>query len=159
MIRIQALVQGYASQLTKSIQLSSSPRRSQREIIALLGGGFVNTLGQEDSAIGLANLAGSAVLGGVQGQIGEALGLSQFRIFPTPLINDKERTTSNQLGVAAEAGVDLSNDLSVSIQKIVNTDRPPQWGLRYRLNENTTIRGSSNFADDNRGIVEYEQRF
>jgi translocation and assembly module TamB len=159
MIRIQALVQGYASQLTQSIQLSSSPRRSQREIIALLGGGFVNTLGQEDSAIGLANLAGSAVLGGVQGQIGEALGLSQFRIFPTPLINDKERTTSNQLGVAAEAGVDLSNDLSVSIQKIVNTDRPPQWGLRYRLNENTTIRGSSNFADDSRGIVEYEQRF
>ena len=159
MIRIQALVQGYASQLTKSIQLSSSPRRSQREIIALLGGGFVNTLGQEDSAIGLANLAGSAVLGGVQGQIGETLGLSQFRIFPTPLINDKERTTSNQLGVAAEAGVDLSNDLSVSIQKIVNTDRPPQWGLRYRLNENTTIRGSSNFADDSRGIVEYEQRF
>jgi translocation and assembly module TamB len=159
MIRIQALVQGYASQLTQSIQLSSSPRRSQREIIALLGGGFVNTLGQEDSAIGLVNLAGSAVLGGVQGQIGEALGLSQFRIFPTPLINDKERTTSNQLGVAAEAGVDLSNDLSVSIQKIVNTDRPPQWGLRYRLNENTTIRGSSNFADDNRGIVEYEQRF
>jgi translocation and assembly module TamB len=55
--------------------------------------------------------------------------------------------------------VDLSNDLSVSIQKIVNTDRPPQWGLRYRLNENITIRGSSNFADDNRGIVEYEQRF
>ena len=159
MIRIQALVQGYASQLSKSIQLSSSPRRSQREIIALLGGGFVNTLGQEDSAIGLANLAGSAVLGGVQGQIGEALGLSQFRIFPTPLINDKERTTSNQLGVAAEAGVDLSNNLSVSIQKIVNTDRPPQWGLRYRLNENTTIRGSSNFADDSRGIVEYEQRF
>ncbi|MEB3121911.1 MAG: translocation/assembly module TamB domain-containing protein [Snowella sp.] len=159
MIRIQALVQGYASQLTKSIQLSSSPRRSQREIIALLGGGFVNTLGQEDSAIGLANLAGSAVLGGVQGQIGEALGLSQFRIFPTPLINDQERTTSNQLGVAAEAGVDLSNDLSFSIQKIVNTDRPPQWGLRYRLNENTTIRGSSNFADDSRGIVEYEQRF
>ena len=159
MIRIQALVQGYASQLTQSIQLSSSPRRSQREIIALLGGGFVNTLGQEDSAIGLANLAGSAVLGGVQGQIGETLGLSQFRIFPTPLINDKERTTSNQLGVAAEAGVDLSNDLSVSIQKIVNTDRPPQWGLRYRLNENTTIRGSSNFADDSRGIVEYEQRF
>ncbi|MFM7572566.1 MAG: translocation/assembly module TamB domain-containing protein, partial [Snowella sp.] len=150
---------GYASQLTKSIQLSSSPRRSQREIIALLGGSFVNTLGQEDSAIGLANLAGSAVLGGVQGQIGEALGLSQFRIFPTPLINDQERTTSNQLGVAAEAGVDLSNDLSVSIQKIVNADRSPQWGLRYRLNENITIRGSSNFADDNRGIVEYEQRF
>lgn len=159
MIRIQALVQGYASQLTKSIQLTSSPRRSQREIIALLGGGFVNTLGQEDGAIGLANLAGSAVLGGVQGQIGEALGLSQFRIFPTPLINDKERTTSTQLGVAAEAGVDLSNDLSFSIQKIVNTDRPPQWGLRYRLNENMTIRGSSNFADDSRGIVEYEQRF
>ncbi len=159
MIRIQALVQGYASQLTNSIQLSSSPSRSQKEIIALLGGGFVNNLGQENSTVGLVDLAGSAVLGGVQGQIGEALGLSQFRIFPTPLMNDEKTTTSNQLGVAAEAGVDLSNDLSISIQKIINTEQLPQWGLRYRLNENTTIRGSSNFADDSRGIVEYEQRF
>lgn len=159
MIRIQALVQGYASQLSNSIQLTSTPRRSQRELIALLGGGFINTLGQEETTIGLVNLAGSAVLGGVQGQIGEALGLSQFRIFPTTLIDEKNRTTTNQVGVAAEAGVDLTNDLSISIQKIVNTERSPQWGLRYRVNENTVIRGSTNFSDDSRGVIEYEQRF
>ncbi|MEB3309985.1 MAG: translocation/assembly module TamB domain-containing protein [Snowella sp.] len=159
MIRIQALVQGYASQLSNSIQLTSTPRRSQRELIALLGGGFINTLGQEETTLGLVNLAGSAVLGGVQGQIGEALGLSRFRIFPTALTNDQDRTSANQLGVAAEAGVDLTHDLSVSIQKIINTERSPQWGLRYRVNENTVIRGSTNFSDDSRGVIEYEQRF
>ncbi|MGL5035637.1 MAG: translocation/assembly module TamB domain-containing protein, partial [Microcystaceae cyanobacterium] len=158
-VRITAKIQGYSSELNRSLQLTSVPRRSQREIVALLGGDLANTLGQGDATSGLANLAGSAVLGPLQGRIGEALGLSQFRIFSTPLINEKERTQANQLGVAAEAGIDLTPDLSLSVQKIINADRPPQWGIKYRINENLRVRGSSNFADDNRGIIEYEQRF
>jgi translocation and assembly module TamB len=160
-VRINAQITGQASDLTNSIQLSSTPRRSEREIITLLGGGFINTLGQDDveTTVGLANLAGSAVLGSVQGQIGEALGLSEFRIFSTPLVNEEDRLQGNQIGVAAEAGIDLTQQLGVSIQKVINADRPPQWGLRYRINENTIIRGSSNFEDDSRGVIEFQQRF
>ncbi|MEB3226827.1 MAG: translocation/assembly module TamB domain-containing protein, partial [Synechocystis sp.] len=160
-IRIKAQINGPASDLKNSIQLSSTPRRSEQEIITLLGGGFINTLGQDSTqtTVGLANLAGSAVLGAVQGQIGEALGLSEFRIFSTPLVNEEERIQGNQIGVAAEAGIDLTQQLGVSIQKVINADRPPQWGLRYRINENTVIRGSSNFRDDSRGVIEFQQRF
>jgi translocation and assembly module TamB len=158
-VRVQANVQGFASQLTNNVALTSTPARSQREIITLLGGSFVNTFGRGDSALGLANLAGSAVVGSVQGAIGQALGLSEFRIFPTPLLNEKDRIAATQIGVAAEAGVDLTHNFSFSVLKILNTDRPPQFSLRYRLNENMVIRGSSNFADDSRGAIEFEQRF
>lgn len=83
-VRIRARVEGYASQLTNSIELTSTPPRNQREIITLLGGGFVNTLGRGDTTLGLANLAGSAVFGSLQGAISDTLGLSEFRVFPPP---------------------------------------------------------------------------
>ncbi len=158
-VRIQAQVKGFASQLTNSIELTSTPKRSPVEIVTMLGGNFVNSFGRGETTLGLANLAGTAVLGPVQGAIGEALGLSEFRIFPTQLSSEQDPIQSSQIGVAAEAGIDLTQNLSLSVQKIVNTDRPPQLGIRYRINENTVIRGSSNFADDSRGSIEFEQQF
>ncbi|ACB50506.1 hypothetical protein cce_1156 [Crocosphaera subtropica ATCC 51142] len=158
-VRIRANVEGFASNITKSIDLSSQPKRSQQQIITLLGGTFLNTLGTGETTLGLANLAGTAVLGPVQGAIGEALGLSEFRIFPTPLINQDDALDTSNIGVAAEAGLDLTEDFSLSIQTIVNSDRPPRLGLQYRINDSTTLRGSSNFSDDNRGSIQFEQRF
>jgi translocation and assembly module TamB len=54
---------GVASQLSDSLELTSTPARSKTEIVALLGGSFVDTLGRGDSTLGLVNLAGSALLG------------------------------------------------------------------------------------------------
>jgi translocation and assembly module TamB len=85
--------------------------------------------------------------------------LSEFRIFPTPLINENDSLDTSNIGVAAEAGLDLTEDLSLSIQTIVNGDRPPKLGLQYRINDSTTLRGSSNFSDDSRGSIQFEQRF
>ncbi|AIE74029.1 MULTISPECIES: translocation/assembly module TamB domain-containing protein [unclassified Synechocystis] len=160
-VRIQAHINGYGSEINDNIQLTSTPRRSPQEIITLLGGGVLSTLGQDSTqtTVGLANLAGSAVLGPVQGRIGEALGLSEFRIFSTPLMNEGDRLQGNQIGVAAEAGIDLTPQIGVSVQKIINSDRLPQWGLEYRVNDSTVIRGSSNFQNDSRGVVEFQKRF
>ncbi|MGK7958828.1 MAG: translocation/assembly module TamB domain-containing protein, partial [Crocosphaera sp.] len=158
-VRIKANLEGFASNITKNIELSSQPKRSQQQIITLLGGSFLNTLGTGETSLGLANLAGTAVLGPVQGAIGEALGLSEFRIFPTLLINKEDTLDASNIGVAAEAGLDLTEDFSLSIQTIVNSDRPPRLGLQYRINETTTLQGSSNFSDDNRGSIQFEQRF
>ncbi|MDJ0844558.1 translocation/assembly module TamB domain-containing protein [Crocosphaera sp.] len=158
-VRIKANVEGFASNITQSIKLSSQPKRSEQQIVTLLGGTFLNTLGTGETTLGLANLAGTAVFGPVQGAIGEALGLSEFRIFPTPLINQEDALDTSNIGVAAEAGLDLTEDFSLSIQTIVNSDRPPKLGLQYRINDTTTLRGSSNFSDDNRGSIQFEQRF
>jgi translocation and assembly module TamB len=157
-VRIYATVKGLASQLTNSIELTSSPPRSQTEILALLGGSFVDTLGRGDSTLGLANLAGSALFGSFNTVLSDAFGLSEFRLFPTQIIDEK-RDGDRIIGLAAEAALDLTNNISFSVLKILNIDLPAQFGFRYRLNENFIIRGSSNFEDDTRGVIEYEFRF
>ncbi|BBA80033.1 hypothetical protein RGRSB_1625 [cyanobacterium endosymbiont of Rhopalodia gibberula] len=158
-VRIQATVKGFASQLNNGVELTSQPKRNSAEIITLLGGSFLSPLEKWETQLGLAHLAGTAVLGPFQGTIGKALGLSEFRVFPTQLIDEKEQLNNLSIGVVAEAGIDITNELSVSMQKILNSDIPSHMGIRYRINDNILIRGSSNFADDSRGSIQFEQRF
>jgi translocation and assembly module TamB len=156
-IRIQAKATGPASQLFDNLDLTSSPSRSQGEILALLGGGFVNTLGRGDSTLGIANLAGSALLTNIQGLLGNAVGLSELRLFPT--VSTNRNTGSSTLGLAAEVGVDLTKNISASALKVLTSDQPTQFGLRYRVNDQLLLRGSSDFAGDSRAVLEYELRF
>jgi translocation and assembly module TamB len=156
-VRIEAKVVGPASQLFDNLELSSSPSRGRNEIIGLIGGGFVDTLGRGDSTLGIANLAGSALLTNIQGFIGNALGLSEFRLFPT--ISTDEDRRSSTLGLAAEAGVDITPAFSASVLKILTSPQPAQFGLRYRINDNILFRGSTDFDGDNRAVFEYNVRF
>ena len=156
-VRIQARVEGPASQIADNLELTSTPSRSEAEIVALLGGRFVDTLGRGDTTLGLVNLAGSALLSNVQNVIGDALGLSEFRLFPTIIRNDEKRTSS--LGLAAEAGIDITRNISVSVSKELTTDQPFQYSLRYRLNENLRVRGLTDLSGESGAIVEYERRF
>ncbi|MUH00518.1 hypothetical protein F7734_52915 [Scytonema sp. UIC 10036] len=163
-VRVEARVEGPASQLDKNLELVSSPARSQTEIVALLGGGFIDTQGRGgDSTLGLINMAGSAVLNNLQGplnQLGTALGLSELRIFPTILSDNPEAgRNSSSLELAAEAGVDITRRISVSGLKILTTGDPVQWGVNYRLNDSIRLRGTTNFSDDNRAVVEFQKRF
>ncbi|MDX2244606.1 MAG: translocation/assembly module TamB domain-containing protein [Leptolyngbyaceae cyanobacterium bins.302] len=160
-VRVRAQVNGYASRLAESLELTSSPPRSEAEIIALIGGGYVDTLGRGDTLLGIANLAGSALLTNVQTAIGQALGLSEFRLFPTYTANNERDSGdgTSTLGLAAEAAVDITPALSVSVLKILTNSEPAQFGLRYRINDNLLLRSSTNFSDDSRASVEYELRF
>lgn len=158
-VRISAEVRGLSSQIANKIQLTSSPPRSQTEILALLGGSFVNTLGRGDSTLGLANLAGSALFGSLNSQFSDLFPFGEFRLFPTQIID--ESSDSERLdALAGEVAVDITDDLSFSALKILNRgDIPAQFGFRYRIDENFVLRGSSNFEDDSRGVLEYELRF
>jgi translocation and assembly module TamB len=159
-IRIQARIDDApASQLADNLELTSSPARTEEEIVSLLGGGFVATLGQgTDSTLGLANLAGSALLTNIQGVIGNTLGLSEFRLFPTLTPSDEARGEST-LGLAAEAGIDITRSLSVSVLRILTADQPTQFGLRYRVNDKVRVRSFTDFTRDSGAIVEFETRF
>jgi translocation and assembly module TamB len=159
-VRVQARVQGPASQIFDNLELTSDPSRSQNEIVALIGGGFVDTLGRGDSTLGLANLAGSAILGNFQGtvsKIGNAFGLDELRLFPTVTTSEKSRNST--LGLAAEGNVDLSRNLSVSILKILTTNEATQFGLSYRLSDRLRIRASSNLNAESLAIFEYQNNF
>ncbi|WP_414519050.1 translocation/assembly module TamB domain-containing protein [Nostoc sp. PCC 9305] len=162
-VRVEATINGLASKLNENIELTSSPSRSQTEIVALLGGGFVDTQGRADSTLGLINIAGSAVFNNFQSafnQIGSTFGLSELRIFPTVISENPEAGRSNStLELAAEAGVDISSKISVSSIKILTTNDPFQWGINYRINNEFRVRASTNLTDDSRAVVEYQKRF
>ncbi len=156
-VRIEARVNGYASELNDRLELNSSPRRSQQEIIALLGGNFIDSFSQGNATIGLANLASSALLSNFQNQISEALGLASFRLFPTT-INDRGQINTT-LGLGAEVGIDITPSVSISALRVLTANQPFQYSLRYRINENLLLRGSSNLAGDNRVLIEFETRY
>ncbi|MDX2228056.1 MAG: translocation/assembly module TamB domain-containing protein [Leptolyngbyaceae cyanobacterium bins.349] len=160
-VRVRAEVRGPASLLSENLELTSSPPRSESEIVALIGGGYIDTLGRGDTLLGLANLAGSAVLNNVLTGVGRALGLSEFRIFPTYSSgNDRDSSkTTSTLGLAVEGALDITPSLSVGAVKILTSNEPAQFGLRYRVNSNLLLRGSTNFSGDDRASLEYELRF
>jgi translocation and assembly module TamB len=161
-VRVEATVQGAASELEENVELTSDPARSEAEIVALLGGSFVNAfnVGQANPALGLAAIGGSTLFNNLQGNFSElfsAIGISEFRLFPT-IVTDLEDNTS-VLGLAAEAIFDLINDFSVSVSYVITADEPLRYNLIYRLSDDVRLRGSSNFAGENRAVVEYEKRF
>ncbi|HLO83977.1 MAG TPA: translocation/assembly module TamB domain-containing protein, partial [Nostocaceae cyanobacterium] len=162
-VRVEANIKGLASQINENLELTSTPSRSQTEIITLLGGGFVGTQGRGDSTLGLINIAGSAVFNNFQGafnQIGNAFGLSELRLFPT-ILSDRPQAgrSSSTLELALEAGVDISNRVSISSIKILTANDPFQWGINYRINDQFRVRASTNLTDDSRAVVEFERRF
>ncbi|MCU0544274.1 MAG: translocation/assembly module TamB domain-containing protein [Oscillatoriaceae cyanobacterium Prado104] len=167
-VRIQALVRGKASQLAENLELRSSPSRSQTEIVALLGGSFIQTLGQGDSTLAIANLAGAGLLNNIQSAITGATGLSEFRIFPTRIGSNEARSTASSsggtsgagsLGLGLEVGADITRNLSASIVRVLSANQPTEFNLRYRLSDKILLRGSTNFQGDNRVTAEYELRF
>lgn len=168
-IRVRANVVGPANAIFENLELTSSPPRSESELIALIGGGFVTALestvgslsGEGDDFTGLINLVGGALLNNIQDFVGSALSLSEFRLFPVTSASRARSEESNGTGldIGAEAGFDLTEDLSLSIGKILTDNSNPEFGVNYRLTDSLTIRANTNIDDINQVLLEYELRF
>lgn len=160
-VRVRARATGRASQLANNLELTSEPSRSRGEIIALLGGSILNNFAQGDATQGLTNIASSTILGGLQGTItaiGQAIGFSEFRIFPTP-ITSRESNRASVLDLSAEGVFDINRNLSVSLSTPLSTNNSLRYNVLYRLNDDVLVRGSTNLGDDSQLFVEYETRF
>ncbi|MBT9315849.1 translocation/assembly module TamB domain-containing protein [Leptothoe spongobia] len=167
-IRIRATYQGSASNLLESlfisdssdtvIELSSSPPRSRREIINLLSGSYVAAL---QSGQGVLNFFGGALLNSLQDFISTTLNLSEFRLFPVTGASrfSNEDNSGSTLDVATEIGFDVTDNITLSLVKILTDSTPTEFNLRYRLTDEFTIRGTTNFDDRNRVLLEFETRF
>lgn len=160
---VQAQVTGPASQLEQNLQLTSSPPRTESEIVALLGGGVLADLQQGQVGVGLENLVSSIIASDIQSWLANTLGFHNvyFRLFPT-LISDQDSRLlgwSSHLNLALEVGVDLSQSLSVTGLKVLTSDQPVQFGLRYQMNDHIFLGGSTDFSGDSRAVLQYEQRF
>ncbi|MEH1939323.1 MAG: translocation/assembly module TamB domain-containing protein [Nostoc sp.] len=160
-VTVQARVSGPASKLGDNLELTSEPSRSKGEIVALLGGSILGSFGQADAGQGLTNFASSTILGGLQGTItaiGQAVGFSEFRIFPTPTTNN-EKTTASVLNLSAEGVFDINRNFSASLSRPLSSDEAFRYNVLYRLNDEILMRGSTNLGDENLLQVEYETRF
>lgn len=158
-VRVQARATGPASQLAENLELTSQPSRSEAEIISLLGGSIINSLGQSDATASIVNLASSTIFGSLQGSIsaiGQAIGFSEFRISPTPITGS---SAPSVLGLTAEGVFDISRNFSVSLSRVFLTNEPFRYNVLYRVNDEILVRGSTNLADESRLLFEYESRF
>jgi len=162
-IRILARVQGRATKLLADeddleeiLVLESNPRRSDAEILSLLGQGVLGG----GSPLGLA----SSLTGGLQAAIADALGLSQFSIFPLAVADSGDSAegdggASTSIELAAETGVDITNDVTFSVLAILTQQQPLLYSLRYRVNEKISVRGLTDLSANDSLTVNFETRF
>lgn len=156
-IKVMATVKGSISQLEQNIELTSSPPRSDAQIVSLLGGSVINTL-KGDQGLALANVATTTLFTGLQQDIIDATGLSEFRIFPANIPKRGSKRASS-LGWGLEVGVDVTENLGVSMTRLFGANEPTEFSLRYQINDEVRVRGGSNFDDNSVLSVEYEVQF
>ncbi|NET41504.1 translocation/assembly module TamB domain-containing protein [Okeania sp. SIO2B3] len=156
-VRIMATAKGPLSELENNLELTSAPKRSEVQIVSLLGGNIINTL-SEDRNLALANVASTTILANLQQDIIAATGLSEFRIFPASIPKRGARRASS-LGWGLEVGVDVTNQLGVSMTRLFGANEPTEFSLRYQVNDEVRVRGGSNFNDNAVLSVEYEVQF
>jgi translocation and assembly module TamB len=164
-VRVQARVTGRAREIINNfesnVELTSSPFRSQDEIIALIGGigGDINNPSEANGTLALANIAGSAFFNNIQGLFGDLQDRVDFRLFPT-LTPPTDESGDTALNLGAELGYDVTRRLSVSILQVVTApEEPTQLNLSYDLNDQIRLRGSTNIQGESVGAVEYRTRF
>jgi translocation and assembly module TamB len=169
-VRIRAQVDGPASQVAqlRGVTLTSTPARSQGEIVTLISGGFLTALestlgsvgGTGDGFQGLIALAGTALLNNIQDVLGTALNLTELRLFSTTPPGGQGTGTALDFG--GEIGFALSPTISLSVQKVFTNVTPAQFNIRYRINDQFVLRGTTSYESfrENSGLLlEYESRF
>ena len=158
-VQVEARVAGLASQITQRLELTSTPARTQPEIVLLLGGALAERLTSGgDIGLGVISLASSNLLNSLQDRISDVLSLSDFRLFPT-ITKDPNTNSNSTLRIAAEIGTNITPKISTSVFKILTNGESPYYSIRYRINDQFLLRGSTNLFGENRAVLEFEQRF
>jgi translocation and assembly module TamB len=155
-VRVIAIAKGPASEINDIIELRSSPPRSQTQLLALLGGSALEGV-TGDTALVLANIASAGLFNQIQQSVIEATGLTEFRMYPARVSQESSGATA--LGLGLEVGFDVTNDVSVSLSRVLAADQPTQLNLNYRVNDRLLLRGATNFGNQSEIRFEYETRF
>jgi translocation and assembly module TamB len=160
-VRIRAEVNGRVSRVVnlQDVELSSTPPRSQDEIIALVSGGFLAALestlgsvsGGGDGFQGLLAFAGSALLNNLQGLLGAGLERVDLRLYSASPPGIQE----GAIDIGGELGFNLSPSISLSAQKVFTNVTPAIFGVRYRVTDQITVRALTSYEQfsENTGVV------
>ncbi|HSM81109.1 MAG TPA: translocation/assembly module TamB domain-containing protein [Nodosilinea sp.] len=161
-VRIRASVNGRASRVVnlQGVELSSTPPRSEGEIVALISGGFLAALestlgsvsGGGDGFQGLLAFAGSALLNNLQNLLGAGLERTDLRLFSASPPGGQQ---GGAIDIGGEVGFNFSPNISVSVQKVFTNVTPAVFSVRYRVTDQITLRGTTSYEqfNENTGAV------
>jgi translocation and assembly module TamB len=162
-IRIRASVDGRVSRVVNQLQgveLTSTPPRSEGQIVALISGGLLTALestlgsvsGGGDSFQGLIAFAGSALLNNLQSLLDSSLENVELRLFAA---SPPSSQGASGLDVGGELGFNLSPNLSLSVQKVFTNITPAVFNVRYRITDRITVRGTTSYEqfNENTGAI------
>ena len=149
LVKVMVQATGPANRLgdRNNLVLRSSPPMSEQQLLGLIGGNSLASLGSNGGAA-LATMLSQSLLSPVLGTLTDAMGQRlQVAIFPTyvnPQVkSEKERTSgrvSPTLTVVTEFGVALTDRFNLSVLMAPNTtDVPPQGTVSYRLTPTTSV--------------------
>ena len=165
-VRITARINGRASQfqtnLPAVLELSSSPPRSNAELLTLMGGGTSREQDQVSGEALVANIAGSALFNNLQAAIDRATGnRTSFRIFPAVVPPDrKAQSSSPALAVGAEVGFQINNFTSVSLLQLLTAPSDPtRFNLGFQINEHIRLGSQISTNAEGTGFLEFRRRF
>ncbi|WP_035984918.1 translocation/assembly module TamB domain-containing protein [Leptolyngbya sp. KIOST-1] len=158
-LHIEARVQGQASRLINNVSalsLTSSYAYSQNQLLGMVTGGYLTGLGGAEPGLALGSNLLSALTADSQDAIARSLGLRRLRLVATTVLPTTNKDTLG-LGVGATAGI--TQNLSASLVQVLNQSQPWALNVRYRLNQNWSLSGSTNANNAGRAFVEYQLNF
>jgi translocation and assembly module TamB len=149
LVKVMVQATGPANRLVdkENLVLRSTPPMSEQQLLGLIGGNSLASLGGNGGAA-LATMLSQSLLSPVLGTLTDAMGQRlQVAIFPTyvnpDVKSEKERTSgqiSPTLTVVTEFGVALTDKFDLSVLMAPNTtDVPPQATVSYRLTPTTSV--------------------
>ena len=154
LVKVMVQATGPANRLgdRSNLVLRSSPPMSEQQLLGLIGGNSLASLGGTGGAA-LATMLSqsllSPVLGTLTGAMGQRLQVAIFPTYVTPVVKSEKERTSGQVAPTltwvTEFGVALTDQLDLSLLMAPNTsetnttDVPPQGTVSYRLTPTTSV--------------------
>ncbi|WP_390128494.1 translocation/assembly module TamB domain-containing protein [Synechococcus sp. HIMB2401] len=151
LVKVMVQATGPANRLgdRNNLVLRSSPPMSEQQLLGLIGGNSLSSLGSTGGTA-LATMLSQSLLSPVLGTLTDAMGQRlQVAIFPTyvtPVVKSEKERTSGQVAPiltwVTEFGVALTDQLDLSLLMAPNTtdvDVPPQGTVSYRLTPTTSV--------------------
>ena len=151
LIRVTLEVSGPANRFRENLVLRSSPRLSESQLLALIGGNSLTMLSGGGASAALATVLGQSLLSPVLGTLTDAMGQRlQVALYPTyvtPEVKTEDDRTSGRVpptfALMTEFGVDITDRFDVSVLAAPNnTDVPPQASVSYQISPSTSISGA-----------------
>ena len=151
LVRVTVEATGPANRLRDNLNLRSSPRLSESQLLALIGGNSLTMLSGGGASAALATVLGQSLLSPVLGTLTDAMGQRlQVALYPTyvtPEVKTEDDRTSGRVpptfALMTEFGVDITDRFDVSVLAAPNnTDVPPQASVSYQISPSTSISGA-----------------